>query len=280
MTERAAATSTLDEPHAPGLYAGVLVGLLLRDLRVLLGDLGGFVVRTVANPLLFVFVFAYVLPKIGQGFTGVPGGASFATVLVPGLLGVAVFFAGITAVALPLSVELGRAGALEDRLMAPVPVWLVALEKVVFSALQSVLSAALVFPIVYLIPATSVVVTVHSWPLLIGILLLASLTAGALGLFLGTVVRPEQIGLLFSVVLTPVTFLGCVYYPWAALEPVPWLQVAGLLNPLVYVSEGLRAALTPQLPHMPVWSSLGALLVLLILLTLLGVRGFVRRVVT
>ena len=44
-------------------------------------------------------------------------------------------------------------------------------------------------------------------------------------------------------VLVPLTFLGCVYYPWEAMDGIRWLQILVLLNPMVYVSEGLRAAL-------------------------------------
>ena len=78
------------------------------------------------------------------------------------------------------------------------------------------------------------------------VLVLASLLSGALAvLAIGTAVSPKQIGLIFGVVVMPITFLGCVYYPWAALDSIKWLQKAVLLNPIVYMSEGLRAALTP-----------------------------------
>ena len=48
----------------------------------------------------------------------------------------------------------------------------------------------------------------------------ASFLASALGLFIGTVIDPRKITLLFSVVVLPITFLGCVYYPWATLAPI------------------------------------------------------------
>ena len=47
-----------------------------------------------------------------------------------------------------------------------------------------------------------------------------------------------------------------------------------LVNPIVYMSEGLRAALTPTLPHMHPVLILGMLVVFLCLLTWLGVEGF------
>jgi ABC-2 type transport system permease protein len=60
---------------------------------------------------------------------------------------------------------------------------------------------------------------------------------------------------------------------------MPWLQRAILINPIVYMSEGLRAALTPALPHMDPALIVGMLVFFLVLLTLTGVRGFLRRVI-
>ncbi len=258
---------------------GPLWGMVLRDLTVLRRNFVPLMVRTVMNPLLFVFVFTYVFPTIGTG-VAVGGGAEglgYATVVVPGLVAVGMVFTAISAVALPLTMELGATREIEDRVLAPVALELVALEKIVVAALQGIVAGLVVFPLVYFIPATPVHVQVASWPLLVLVVLLASLAAGALGLVLGTSVRPQQIGLMFAVVVVPITFLGCVYYPWALLAPIPWLQHLVLINPLVYMSEGLRAALTPELPHMPPWASLGALAAQTAALGWLGVKGFVSR---
>jgi ABC-2 type transport system permease protein len=256
-------------------------GLLVRDARVLAREVVSFALRTLMNPLLFVFVFTYVMPKVGRAGLGssLPTGSGFSTVLLPGLIAVSIFFQGIAAVALPLSTELGATREIEDRLMAPIAIWVVAGEKICFSAVQSVIAACAVFPLVYWIPATPPVVDV-SWPLLIVVVLLASLSAGAMGLVLGTIVPPRQIGLIFSIVVLPVTFLGCVYYPWAALSSIRWLQLGVLVNPLVYVSEGLRAALTPGVDHMGVLVVLTAIVLVLAALTALGIRTFTRRVIT
>jgi ABC-2 type transport system permease protein len=137
-----------------------------------------------------------------------------------------------------------------------------------------------VFPLAYYIPTTPVLAHVSSWPFLITVLVLASLLAGALGLTIGTSVQPKQIGLIFGVVVVPITFLGCVYYPWAALNHIRWLQVLVLLNPIVYMSEGLRAALTPSLGHMPEFFILFGLIVFLALLTRQGILGFSKRVLS
>lgn len=262
----------------PSTYLKTFRGLLARDLRVLRRDIGGFLGQTIMQPLLFVFVFAYVFPKIGQNFH-IPGGMSFGTLIIPGLLATSALFTGISSVALPLSVEFGATKEIEDRALAPIAVWAVGLEKVMFGAAQSLIAALLVFPLGYWIPATPVSVHIYNWWLLAGVLFMICVTSGALGLLIGSVVKPQQIGLMFGVIVIPLTFLGCVYYPWKALEAVPWLHWSVLINPLVYASEGLRNALTPQIPHMAPAAFLGAGGGIMALLLFGGLRLFVRRVI-
>jgi len=194
-------------------------------------------------------------------------------------MAVAIMFSGIAAVALPLAQEFGITREIDDRVMCPLPIAFVAVEKIVFSALQSVVAAALVFPLAYYIPTPHAAAQVTSWPFLIAVLILASLLAGALGLTIGTSVQPKQIGLIFGVVVMPITFLGCVYYPWAKLDHIKWLQYGVLVNPIVYMSEGLRSALTPATGHMGNAMILLMLTFFLALLTWTGMKGFRRRVV-
>lgn len=270
-------------------YTRAFSGLMLRDFYVLRRELAPFLIRVGMNPLLFLFVFTYVMPHMSGGMAaaspaaqmaGSGGGASFGTVLLPGLMAVAIMFSGIAAVALPLSQEFGITREIDDRVMCPLPLAAVAAEKVIFSALQSFVAAGLVFPLALYIPSTPVAAHVASWPFLLAVLLLSSLVSGALGLTIGTAVQPKQIGLIFGVVVVPITFLGCVYYPWAALNGIRWLQIGVLVNPIVYISEGLRAALTPTLGHMPETMILFMLVFFLVLLGGLGLRGFRRRVIS
>jgi len=264
-------------------YARAFAGLFMRDLHVLRRELLPFAIRVCMNPLLFLFVFTYVIPHMNAGAamnpTGAMAGSAFSTVLLPGLMAVAIMFSGIAAVALPLAQEFGITREIDDRVMCPLPVPAVAMEKICFSAVQSVIAASIVFPLAYYVPATHPVTHVSNWPFLIVVVALASLTAGALGLTIGTSVKPQQIGLIFGVVVIPITFLGCVYYPWAALTHIRWLQVGVLINPIVYMSEGLRAALTPSLPHMNPILILSMLCASLCLLTWMGIKGFLRRVI-
>jgi ABC-2 type transport system permease protein len=81
-------------------------------------------------------------------------------------------------------------------------------------------------------------------------------------------------------VLTPMIFFGCTYYPWSALASFPILQKIVLVNPLVYASEGLRGTLVPQFPHLPIIVAIVGLLVFDSLLLMIGLRQFRKKAVT
>jgi ABC-2 type transport system permease protein len=227
-----------------------------------------------------MFVFTYVFPKIGQGVGGAVADAtgSFSTLLVAGVIALVIIFQGIQSTALPMVQEFGYTREIEDRVQAPLPVSLVAFEKITAGAIVSFFSALVVFPIAAVVPATPVNLDID-WPVLITLMPLSCLMAGALGLTFGTRFEPRTVPILFGVIVLPLTFLGAIYYSWEALEPIRWLQIAVLVNPLVYVSEGFRAALTPSV-HMSLWAIYGAVIGFTVLFTYLGVSGFKRRVLS
>ncbi len=249
-----------------------------RDLYVLRNDLLSFVTRVALQPALFVLLFAYILPKLG-GTSGMPG-ASASTVLIPGLIGSTMITAGLVAVTQPLVMELSYTREIEDRLLAPIPSWHIGAQKIISGAVQSLFAGLLVFVLAYFVHAggQGPEVTASHLPLLILMLLTAAVLSAALGMLAGTVVDPRKTATLFTVVILPATFLGCVFYPWSALSSVRWLQIVSLLNPLVYVSEGLRAALTPQVPHLPAWAFLLAMTAGTAATVWFALRAFVRRV--
>jgi ABC-2 type transport system permease protein len=277
MTVSATAAETRSSSRASSRRA--FGALLHRDLVVLLKDKWMFLGRTVMQPLLLIFVFAYVFPKIGQSIGGVRGATSFSTLLVGGVIASAMIFQGVQAVALPLVQDFGYTREIEDRVLAPMPVWAVATEKVASGAIQALIASLVVFPLALFIPATPVHLNVH-WFSILTLLPLAAAMSAAFGLTIGTRVEPRQVPLIFSLLVIPMTFLGAVYYPWKNLTPLPWLKTAVLVNPLIYVSEGMRAALTNGVPHMSLWAIYLALIGFTALFMKLGIDGFKKRVLS
>jgi len=280
--ESTAGTSAHFAPLDPPVHASArsaFVALLARDLTVLRKEFVMFLARTVMQPLLLMFVFTYVFPKIGQGVGGGSGSAAFSTLLVGGVIASTMIFQGIQAVALPLVQDFGYTREIEDRVLAPLPIGAIAVEKVVAGAVQALVAGALVFPMGLVIPATPI--HLHINPLLlVPVMLLGAFMSASLGLFVGTKVEPRQVPLIFGLLVLPMTFLGAVYYPWKSLQALRWLQIVVLINPLVYLSEGMRSALTTGVPHMPwpviliVLAAAGAALLWV------GVKGFRKRVLS
>ncbi len=265
-----------------------LGALVQRDLVVLRKHWIEFVVRVIIQPFLLVFVFLYVFPSIGQGIGGGSSPAAesaFATILVAGVVGISIMFQGIQAVALQLSQEFGYTREIEDRVQAPCPIWLVALSKVLSGAVQGLLAALIVFPIAALVHAKGVEahLSIHWW-VVITLIPLACVAMSSLGLLLGTIFEPRNIGLMFGFIVLPLTFLGGTYYAWSRLAPVQvdgfhWLQTLVLVNPLIYVTEGMRAGLT-HAPHMHLYVIYPVLLAFCVVFLALGLRSFRGRVLS
>ncbi len=273
-------------PH-PTLWK-TFAAMMAREFRVLGRNAPSTFIRAVMQPLLFAFVFAYVMPKIGSGFSVAggsagsgAGGVNFATVLVPGLMGSMFLMQGMFGTTMPLVMEFSWQRTIEDRALAPVPISVLGVQKITAGAIQAFIGAAIVFPVVYWVhaPGQGPHIDVTNWFLLVVVMVFASTMTASLGLLLGTVVDPRKIQMIFAVVLLPLTMLGCVYYPWSALHVLRWLQIAVLVNPMVYMTEGLRAALTPGLGHMPLWAILVALIGGTLVFGALAVRTFRNRVV-
>jgi ABC-2 type transport system permease protein len=263
-----------------------LRALILRDLVVLRKNFGEFVARTLVQPFLLVFVFLFVFPSIGQGVGASHGHASesaFATVLVPGVVAISIMFQGIQVVALQLATEFGYTREIEDRVQAPCSISLVAIAKVLSAAAQGALAAAIVFPIAAVIHARGVHahLVIH-WVVLLTLVPIACIAMASLGLLLGTTFEPRNIGLMFGFIVLPLTFLGGTYYQWTRLAPLKiggfsWLQAVVLLNPLIYITEGMRAALT-EASHMPLYVIYPVLSLFGLVFLIFGLRKFRDRV--
>jgi ABC-2 type transport system permease protein len=263
---------TAGTPHAVHVPS-VFLALLRRDMRVARKEIVFFLIRTTMQPLLFVVVFGYLLPKMN--FVG----SGYQTALLPGILAVSLSLSAIQSVALPMVQDFGWTKEIEDRLLAPISTSLVAAEKIVSGMIQGVISAAFVLPIARLVMGPIPALTLSHAGEVTLVVLLGSLAFSALGMWLGTAIAPQQIGLMFSVIVAPMIFFGCAYYPWRGLDVVPAMKYAVLLDPMVYVSEGMRGALTPAVPHMPLSLVGGALVVIAGAFWIMGIRSFYKRAI-
>lgn len=277
VVERPEARAALAPAHVPvagrRASARAFWALCQRDGWVMVRhELAAFLAQSLLQPLFFLFVFGRVLPEIGSA------GGGYGAELLPGVVAFTLVLTSLQNTALPLVIEFSFTKEIEDRLLAPAPAWLVGVQKVVFAAFRGLVAALIVLPLAALILPGGLQLHDVSVVGLVLIFPAGALVGAAFGLVMGTAVPAHRINVVFAIVLTPLLFTGATFYPWQSLGTLRWFQVVTLFNPLTYVSEGMRGALS-GIPHLGWgWIALG-LGVSLAVFGVLGVRGFLRRAV-
>ena len=250
------------------------LAMLARDAHVARRNIIPLLVQTFLQPLMFVFIFGRVM--VGSGYMP----QAYKSLLLPGIMALSMVGTGIWAVAMPLIAEFQFTREIEDRLLAPMEISWLAIEKVVAGSLQALAAGLMVIPCAWLLLRPGVELNLRAPLLFVGVAVLVALFSAVGGLALGCSVEQTHIGLMFSLVVAPMIFFGCTYYPWSALTNFPIMQRLVLLNPLVYASEGLRLSLVPQFPHLPLLAVLAGLLFFDVLLLTVGLRQFHKKAVS
>ena len=167
----------------PSLGA-VFLAILLRDVTVARRELPYFLLRTTLQPLLFVIVFGYLLPRWASSRGG------YTTMMLPGILALSLTLSAIQSVALPMVPDFGFTKEIEDRLLAPVPIEAGRRrENRGRRAAGTSIAALFVLPLARLIMGPIPGLTFATFaPLLIVMTILGGAAFSALGLLLGTAI--------------------------------------------------------------------------------------------
>ncbi|EWC59547.1 ABC-type multidrug transport system, permease component [Actinokineospora spheciospongiae] len=269
-TGTAGAETTTSSPVGLGTSLRTFWSVLWRDVVVTGRELLPFLAQVVVQPFFTLFIFGKVLTSLGYV------GGDYAAILLPGIVALNGFLGALQNTTMPLIMDFSWTREIEDRLLAPIPISWVAVEKILFGALRGIIAAAVMVPIGFLI------LDDVSWPAgsylpVFLIVVLGSLAGGAIGMVIGTSVPPRRINIMFAVILMPLMFTGSTQFPWMGLEQLRWFQVVCALNPLTYVSEAMRAELVPQVPHIPMWINLLVMVGSCVLFGAIGIKGFLKR---
>ena len=249
------------------------LALLGRDAHVARRNILPVLVQNLIQPMMFVFVFGRIMT--GSGLLP----QAYKNMLLPGIMAITMVISGAQGVAMPLIAEFQFTKEIEDRLLSPIHISWIAMEKIVAGMLQALFAGLVVIPAGWLLIGSGLDLSGTRPLALVAILFLVALFSAASGLALGCLIGQTQIGMMFTLVLGPMIFFGCAYYPWSTLARFPILQKAVLVNPLVYASEGFRAAMVPAIPHMALSAVLIALVAFDAALVWLGIFSFDRKAV-
>jgi len=204
--------------------------LLAKETRRFLRVPGQTLAQPIVTTMLYFLVFGYAL----GGRVREVDGVSYSRFIVPGLM-----LLGLSQNAfLNTSSSMFIAklqGTIVDLLVAPLSVT----DLICAFTLAAVVRGVLVGGIVWLISAmfTSFEVSHPLWVLVFGSVVAA--TFGLVGLVVAIWSEKfEQLNIIPTFIITPLTFLGGVFYS-AHMLPPPWSYVSRA-NPVLYMVEGLR----------------------------------------
>ena len=194
--------------------------MVKRDLVIQLRDKWEFVFRVAMLPFILILTYGYTLPRIGL----LP--ETFPTQMFSGMIGMSMLITGIHGTAVPFTMDFNNLREIEDRLLAPVSVNIVALAKMLVGIIESFIGGLIVLPISLIFMGSSLNISISAEKvlMLIPVLILISIASACLGLLVGTIIKPMQIAAMFPGFLMPVVFLGAIFFSWSDLAAVPIIQ--------------------------------------------------------
>lgn len=249
--------------------------MVKRDLVIQKRNWLEFIFRVGMLPFILILTYGYILPRIGIL------SADFPNQMFPGMVGMSLLVTGIHGTAVPLSMDFNNSREIEDRLQAPVNIRLTAWAKMFVGIIESWIGALIVLPIslIFMGNHLNIQLDLASSFLLLGILIISSITSAALGLLVGTIVKPMQIAAMFPGFLMPLIFTGAIFFSWSALSATPIIKWLVLVNPLVYINEALRFAMTSSTETMPIMVSLVGILLFTVVMSIIGLKRFSKMAV-
>lgn len=179
---------------------------------------------------LYFLIFGHVIgPKIGQTH-GVP----YMQYIAPGLIMMAVINNAYSNVSSSFfSAKFGR--SVEEMLVAPMQPLTIITGFVLGGMLRGLVVGLLVAAVAMLLTH----MTIHHWGITICVMLLSALLFSLAGLLNAFFAKSfDDISIIPTFVLTPLTYLGGVFYPVSLLPPM-WHRLS-LANPILYMVNAFR----------------------------------------
>lgn len=216
----------------PGAYGAWT--LFVREFKRFWNIAAQTIVSPVITTMLYFLVFGYSLGDRLKDVRGVP----YIDFLVPGLVMLAIINNAFINAAFSLFIA-NLHGSLVDILVTP----LSHLQLMIAYTAASMTRALIVGAIIWLVAALMGASTLAALGWTIAFMLLTALTFSLLGLVVAILAEEfDHVNLLPNFLITPLTFLGGVFYSIEML-PAPWSSLSRF-NPVLYMVNGLRYGMT------------------------------------
>lgn len=234
-------------------YLAVMFHLMRRDFQVFRSEFWGKFIDTSLLLFTTITVFGYFLPSYGLE-------SNYGSFLLVGVIAGFGFFEVMGKVSTMIA-DLEGDKTILYTLSLPLPSWLVFSYFAASWAMLSSIMSLLMFPIGKLLLWNQFTFA-HINPIqLVSIFVVSNLFFGFFALWLVAMLKKmSNLAHLFIRIINPMYSFGGWWYSWVAVFGIsPALGYLHLVNPLLYVMEGMRAAVLGQEGYLPFWGSFSAL---------------------
>lgn len=191
-------------------------------------------VQTLVPPVITTSLYFIIFGNLIGGRIGEMGGFSYMEFIVPGLIMMSVITSSYSNVSSSFFSQKFQKN-IEELLIAPVPTHIIMWGFVIGGLGRSILVGTLVSMIsLFFVP-----LQVYSWGIVVLTLLMTSVLFSLGGLLNGIFAQSfDDVSIVPTFVLQPLTYLGGVFYAISMLPPF-W-QAVSRVNPIVYMISGFR----------------------------------------
>lgn len=233
--------------------ANVIAQLLRRDLQRYKREFVSKLLDTASLLFTILIVFGYLMADYGLG----GGYGPFMLVSAVASFG---FFDIVGKISNLIS-DIEGDRTISYTLTLPIPSWLVFVYIAVWWAINSILVTIVIFPMGKLILYNSFDLEKINYLRLALIYISANLFYGFFSLWLTSLLKNMGgLGILWVRVINPILMFGAYFYSWyAAYSASPLFAWLDLINPLVYIMEGMRSAALGPAGSLPFWLCLPVL---------------------
>ncbi len=185
---------------------------------------------SVVTMALYFIIFGHFIGSRIQSINGF----SYINFIVPGIIMMAVItnsYANV--VSSFFSAKFQR--SIEEVLVSPTPAWAI----IVGYCLGGIARGLSVGILVSIVALFFTKLVIHSYSIVIIFFLLTTIVFSLMGLLNGIFAKKfDDVSIVPTFILTPLTYLGGVFYSVALLPPL-WQKIS-LLNPILYMVNGFR----------------------------------------
>ena len=191
-------------------------------------------VQTLVPPVITTSMYFVIFGNLIGGRIGEMDGFSYMEFIVPGLIMMSVITSSYSNVASSFFSQKFQKN-IEELLIAPVPTHVIIWGFVIGGLGRSILVGTLVTVIsLFFTP-----LNVYSWGIVVATLLMTGILFSLAGLLNGVFAQSyDDVSIVPTFVLQPLTYLGGVFYAISMLPPF-W-QAVSKINPIVYMISGFR----------------------------------------